>query len=255
MKRLFTCLAIILFAGSKLSAHAADLDSLKQKLQITSDSLKGPIYTEIAGHYMHYDTVLNRHVRYYYQGEALNYTMLALHIYSSNSDSLGMRTCYTNLAKIHRDQRNFSQAKWFILQSNAISRQKHDIPNTITSLIELAAIKSDIKDYKLAVADLNEALKIAVKSKDARSESAVQVGYADLYRHMKDYDKAALAIQKHEAIDDSIRKAEEAKLAVVVKQDSVQIKKQDSVITKKKVYTSNFKRGSKLSSAKHTVSL
>ncbi len=256
MKKLLTCLILILLAGSKLSAYAGDLDSLKQKLQITSDSLKGPIYTQIADHYMHYDTIANRHVRYYYQGEALNYTMLALHIYSGNNDTLGLRTCYNNLSKIHRAQRNFSQAKWFILQSNTISRQKHDVPNIIASLIELSAIKGDIKDYTLAMRDLNEALKIAVKNKDPKNESAVQVGYADLYRHMKDYDKASLAIKRHEEIDDSIRKAEElAKLAIVVKQDSVQIKKQDSIIIKKKVYTSSYKRGSKLSSARHTVSL
>jgi hypothetical protein len=72
---------------------------------------------------------------------------------------------------------------------------------------------------------------------------------------MKNYDKAAVAIKRHEFLDDSIQKAEEAKLAMVNKKDSVQIKKQDSIIVKKKVYTSSFKRGSKLASARHIVSL
>ncbi|CAF1546581.1 unnamed protein product, partial [Didymodactylos carnosus] len=100
--------------------------------------------------------------------------MLALHVYSGMNDSLGQRTCYNNLSKIYRSQHNYSQAKWFILQSNTISRLKHDVPNIIASLIELSAIKSDIKDYTLAMGDLNEALKIAVKNKDPRNESAVQ---------------------------------------------------------------------------------
>jgi len=255
MKKLLTCLIFIVLAGSKLSAYAGDLDSLKQKLQLTSDSLKGPVYNAIAEEYMHYDTVSNRNLRHYYKSEALNYSMLALHVYSSMNDSLGQRTCYNNLSKIYRSQHNYSQAKWFILQSNTISRLKHDVPDIIASLIELSAIKADIKDYTLAMGDLNEALKIAVKNKDPKNESAVQVGYAELYRHMKDYDKAAVAIKRHDFLDDSIRKAEETKLAIINKKDSVQIKKQDSIIVKKKAYTSSFKRGSKLASARHTVSL
>jgi tetratricopeptide (TPR) repeat protein len=255
MKKLLTCLIIILLAISKLSAYAGDLDSLKQKLQLTSDSLKGPIYSQIAAQYLNYDTVVNRNVRHYYQGEALNYTMLALHTYSSYNDSIGQRDSYNVLSKIYRSQHKYIQAKWFILQSNTISRQKHDLPNIIASLIELSAIKGDIKDYTLAMRDLNEALNLSVKSKDPKNESAVQVGYAALYRQMKDYDKASIAITRHEAIDDSIRKAEEDRLAMINKRDSVQIKKQDSVIIKKKVYTSSFKRGSKLSSARRIVSL
>ncbi|WP_184542422.1 hypothetical protein [Mucilaginibacter sp. FT3.2] len=255
MKKLLTCLIFILLAGSKLSAYAGDLDSLKQKLQLTSDSLKGPLYLEIAAQYMHYDTIVNRNLRRYYQMEALNYSMLALHTYSSINDSLGLRSCYNNLSKVYRSQRKYPQAKWFILQSNTISRKKNDLSNIIASLIELSAIKGDIKDYTLAMRDLNEALTIAVKNKDAKNESAVQVGYAGLYRTMKDYDKASLAIKRHEAIDDSIHKAEEDRLALLTKRDSVQIKKRDSIIIKKKVFTSNYKRGSRLSPARHIVSL
>lgn len=256
MKKLLTCLIFILLAGSKLSAYASDLDSLKQKLQLTSDSLKGSVYLEISNQYLQFDTVANRNLRHYYQTEALNYSMLALHNYSGMNDSLGLRACYNNLSKIYRLQRKYVQAKWFILQSNSISRQKHDLPGVIASLIELSAIKGDIKDYTLAMRDLNEALDIAIKNKDPKNESTVQVAYAGLYRTMKDYDKATIAIKRHEAIDDSIiHKAELERLALVNKQDSVQIKKQDSVIVKKKVYTSNYKRGSKLSSARHIVSL
>jgi len=256
MKKLLTCCFFTVLAGFKLSAYAGDLDSLKQKLQLTNDSLKGPIYTQIAAQYLNYDTIANRHVRYYYQSEALNYTMLALHTYSGINDSLGLRTCYNNLSKIYRSQRKYVQAKWFILQSNTISRQKNDVPNIITSLIELSAIKSDIKDYKLAMRDLKEALNLAIKNADPKNESAVQVGFAGLYRHMKDYEKATIAIKRHEFLDDSIlHKAEEDRLALITKKDSVIIKKQVAIIVKKKAYTSSYKRGPKLSSARHTVSL
>ncbi|MGN8069257.1 hypothetical protein [Mucilaginibacter sp. SG564] len=263
MKKLITCLFILL-AGLRLSAQAAgDLDSLKQKLQVTKDSLKGPIYVEIANQYLlKNDTIHSRRFKYYNQTEALNYTMLALHNFSNISDTLGLRTCYNSLAKIYRQQYRYIQAKWFILQSNAISRQKKDVSNIITSLIELSAIKADMKDYKWAMHDLNEALALSVKNKDPQKESAVQVGYAGLYRQMKDFDNAALAIKRHEEIDDSIHQAQIDRLARINTQDSLRIKKQDSIIIKKKVLASSKKtppagkkKPSKTSSVKRIASL
>ncbi len=53
------------------------------------------------------------------------------------------------------------------------------------SLIKLAAIKMDIKDYSLAMGDLNEALKLSVDNHDPRTESKVQLNYALLYNRMK----------------------------------------------------------------------
>jgi tetratricopeptide (TPR) repeat protein len=253
MKKLITCIFILL-AVFQLSAKAGDLDSLKQKLQITKDSLKGPIYIEIANAYLlKNDTISSRRWKYLNQLDALNYTMLALHIYSNYEDTLGLRTCYNNLSKIYRLQRKYIQAKWFILQSNSISRQKNDVPNIITSLIELSAIKGDMEDYKWGMSDLNEALKLSVKSKDPKNESAVQVGYAGLYRQMKEFTKASLAIKRHEEIDDSIHKAALDRLAKINAQDSIQIKKQDSAIAKKKVYTSSNKKLYKAKSAKRVA--
>jgi tetratricopeptide (TPR) repeat protein len=254
MKRLITLL-FILTATLKLSAHASDLDSLKQKLQVTGDSLKGPIYTQIAAYYLNYDTVSTRRMKYYFQTEALNYTMLALHNYSSYNDTLGLRTSFNALAKVYRSQRKFSQAKWFILQSNTISRQIKDTLNIINSLIELAAIKSDIKDYKLSKKDLNDALALSLKTHDPKKESVVQVGYAELYRKMNDYDKAAEAIKRHEFLEDSLNHVTIDSIAKVAAADSMKIKKQDSAIAKKKVYTSNSRRRPMLKYARHITSL
>jgi tetratricopeptide (TPR) repeat protein len=249
MKRLITLL-IITTAAFNLPAHASELDSLKQKLQTTSDSLKGPIYTQIAAQYLGYDTVATRRMKYYFQTEALNYTMLALHSYSAFNDTLGLRTSFNALAKVYRSQRKFSQAKWFILQSNTISRQRNDTLNIIASLIELAAIKSDIKDYKLSMRDLNDALNLTLKTHDPKKESIVQVGFAELYRKMNDYDKAAIAIKRHEFLDDSLNQVTVDSVAQVNVAKTIEIKKKDSILAKKKVYTSNNKRRPMLRSAR-----
>ena len=217
MKKLLI-LTLFILAGVKLQAAASDLDSLKQKLQlITNDSLKAPVYTEIAGLYLKYDTISNRRRKIYYQTEALNYTMMALHLYSRYSDSTGLRISFDNLAKVYSSQRKFSQAKWFILQSNNISRIKNDVPNIIASLVKLSTVKMEIRDYKLAMRDLNEALSLSIANKIPQMEAAVQKNFGFLYNRMDNPAKGAIALKRADTILDSIKAQEAATMAAIDK--------------------------------------
>jgi tetratricopeptide (TPR) repeat protein len=247
MKKLTIIAAILVLSTAKLFA-APLADTLKQQLSIVSDSLKGPIFTQIAAGYLHYDTVKSKSKKLEYQDKALDYTMQALHYYSKYNDTAGLRLSFDNLAKVYHAQKMYTQAKWFILQSNTLSRDKNDVPNIITSLLELASIKTDIEDYSLAMRDLNEALQLSVNNHYARNESAVQESYAMLYTRIKDYSKAAVALKRHNFIDDSIRKSEET--ALIAK-----AKTKDSLLIKKKLNISNNKKLYKTLSSKRMASL
>jgi hypothetical protein len=254
MKKLIT-IVIILSFGSTLSVFATGtdsvkqtlpvvtitLDSLKQQLKLTdNDSLKSGLYTQIAARYLQYDTITNKKTKLAYQNEALSYTLLALHSYSKYNDTTGLITCFNNLSKVYRSQKKYSQAKWFILQSNTLSRIQKNAPNIITSLMELAGIKMDIKDYTLAMRDLDEALKLSSTNHYARAESAVEQNYALLYSRMKNYTKEAIALKRHNFIDDSIRRNEEAQLlAKLNTRDSLQVKKKVNTISYRKPYKGN----------------
>ena len=210
----------------QLPVYASKLDSLKHELKANQyDSLKADLYRQIAAQYLKYDTIVGKKAKTAYQNEALNYTMLALHGYSKYNDTLGMRTCFNYLTKVYRAQKKFSQAKWFILQSNSISRKLNDKANIIISLLELAAIKMDIKDNSLAMRDLNEALKLSVDNHYPSIEAKVQESYAMLYSRTKKYVKEAAALKRRDFLNDSITKAEQALLAKATTQDTVQGKK------------------------------
>jgi tetratricopeptide (TPR) repeat protein len=226
MKIPVTIAAIFLLGIGRLFAAPLDTLSIRGKV------LKAPIYIQIANGYLHYDTITDEDKKLAYQKKAIKYTLLALHYYSRNIDSIGLRTCFNNLAKVYRSQKEYSQAKWFVLQSNAISRAKGDVLGTISSLIDLASIKMDIKDYALATKDLDEALALATKHHFSRAESAVDLRYALLYNQMNNYDKADVALKRHDAINDSIHKREEAILAAKLKAD-------EAFENKKKIYTAN----------------
>jgi hypothetical protein len=230
--------------------RTSQIDSLKQELNsIVDDSLKAPIYTQIASGYSKYDTIGNKKQRHNYQNLAISNTLSAIHYYSKYNDTTGLRVSFDMLAKVYHDQHKYTQAKWFILQSNTLSRAKNDNPNIIASLIELSSIKSDIKDYSLAIRDLNEALAISSKNHYPKQESQVQLHYAMLYNIMKNYAKATIALKRHNAIDDSIKKDEEARMmAKVNMKDSLQL-------MKKKLYTISNKRSYKINSSKRIASL
>ena len=68
---------------------------------------------------------------------------------------------FSELAKIYVQQNKLSEAKWFFLQSNNLSRQQNNDRLTIANLIELATIKSTIGDFALAQQDLDEAQDMA----------------------------------------------------------------------------------------------
>jgi tetratricopeptide (TPR) repeat protein len=253
MKRL-SILIVILFIGLKSSAFTfyadsikiqpvriySTLDSLRQQLEVaTNDTIKADLYNRIAGQYLNYDK-LDSKTKRSYQAQALNYTYSALHLYSSLGDTTGLLSCFNGLAKVYRSQKKYPQAKWFILQSNSLSRAKKDIPNIISSLFVLANIKMEIKDYSLAMRDLDEALKLSRTHHSAKDESNIQQGYVLLYTHLKNYTKADIASKRHDFIEDSLLRGEEKLVAQT--QDSLLLKKKVSPLNKKLTRTSLSKR-------------
>jgi hypothetical protein len=64
---------------------------------------------------------------------------------------------FNELAKIYVQLNKLSEAKWFFLQSNNLSRQQNNDRLTIANLMELASVKQAIGDFALAQQDLDEA--------------------------------------------------------------------------------------------------
>jgi len=212
------------------------LDSLKILLKLKYEYFKAPLYTEIASRYVKFDSVSTENVLEYKENEALKYTMMALHQYNKHEDSTGLRVSFDALAKIYVKQKKYSQAKWFILQSNTISRAKNDTPNIITSLLILSAIKCEIKDYKLAIGDLDEAMQLCIKHHYLKQESEVLKTYALLYSRSNNYAKEAVFLKKRDILEKRIRQSEQDSLiAKVSARNALQKKKTDSLQHKKKV--------------------
>ncbi|MGI4727068.1 MAG: hypothetical protein ACRYGB_00705 [Janthinobacterium lividum] len=85
--------------------------------------------------------------------------------HSARFGPTAMRMQFDSLVNFYLSQNRFSEAKWYLLRSNAISRQQKNYVQIINSLLVLAKIKSDLDDYKQADEDLLEAKSIAVSHK------------------------------------------------------------------------------------------
>ena len=69
---------------------------------------------------------------------------------------------FTTLAELYIKQNRFSEAKWFLLQSNSITRPQADDRHTITNLMDLAMVKANLGDLLQSQQDLDEAHQLAM---------------------------------------------------------------------------------------------
>lgn len=69
---------------------------------------------------------------------------------------------FNELAGLYLQQNRFTEAKWFLLQSNNISRGDNNDKLTIANLVGLATIKAELGDFTQAQQDLTEAHEIAM---------------------------------------------------------------------------------------------
>jgi len=69
---------------------------------------------------------------------------------------------FSDLAALYLQQNRFSEAKWYLLQSNTIAKQAGNARHVLDNLYILADIKNAIGEQPLALTDLQEAHDLAI---------------------------------------------------------------------------------------------
>jgi len=128
--------------------------------------------------------------------QAIANIMKGLHVYSKFRDTAGLVQTFDNLAFVYHLQKKYTQAKWFNLQSNSLSRDGRDTMGIIHSLINLASIKEDIKDFALAKKDLTEALALAKTQPKHNAEINAEKALVIFYAKTGDRKSATLALNR-----------------------------------------------------------
>ncbi|UEG51778.1 hypothetical protein LLH06_12475 [Mucilaginibacter daejeonensis] len=192
-----------------IGATASPLDSLRQRLQVvTDDAEKASLYTQIAGCYLNAVSAPNPYTKRINQENAINYSMLAMKLYSKRDDTTGMVRSYRDLSMAYRNQNKRAQSKWFILQANTLARKQRSPENMAATLNDLANVKMDYKDHNLAKRDLREAHRLALKYNLAAQDSLIRSSYSRLYTFIR----VAPEENVFQGLDETLKKEELANL-------------------------------------------
>lgn len=155
--------------------HYADLAKNAYYKVCRKDSL-GSIYFKIAHIKKKIDSP--KLAEYYILNQALSY-------YRSSDDVEGRLKSFDFLGHLYKDQKRYSQAKWFFLQANNQSRLSNDTAGIVSSLINLGLVKVLIGDLSLAKQDINEAeLIIKSDSSHAPIMKEAKVKHAALFKQL-----------------------------------------------------------------------
>ncbi len=138
--------------------------------------------------------------------QAIDDIMKGLHVYSKFRDTAGLVQTFDNLALVYHLQKKYTQAKWFNLQSNGLSRDGHDTAGIIHSLINLASVKQDIKDFALAKKDLDEALALAKTQHKRDAEINTEKALSVYYTKMGDSKNSVMALNRARFLIDTTAK-------------------------------------------------
>lgn len=106
--------------------------------------------------------------------------------YYKLKDKSGTIKCYDQLALIYQQQKRFSEAKWFYIQSNMLARKINDPLEIVNSLINLAHVKMSIGDHLLALRDIREAEQLSLKHKYNFKLIEIKNDLAELYTKLGD---------------------------------------------------------------------
>ncbi|SDM05446.1 hypothetical protein SAMN05421813_105104 [Daejeonella rubra] len=123
-------------------------------------------------------------------------------------DKSGTMKCYDQLALIYQQQKRFSEAKWFYIQSNMLARKVNDPSGIVNSLVNLAHVKMSIGDHLLALRDIREAEQLSVKHKYNYKLIEIKSDLAELYTKLGDPVAANSAFSEFSVLKDALlRKA------------------------------------------------
>jgi hypothetical protein len=187
----------ILLSALFINVQATSIDSLQKQLDTASNnSVKAQLYTNIADQLIQFNGQKTREITYAEAGKAVDYVLKAIHFNSKLDDTLAIRNNFNCLSSAYFIQHQYTQAKWFALQSLYISRNRRDVPEMINSLMQLASIKVAIKDYKMAEKDFNEAIVLSKYKNDVQRQIDIEKCLATLYDNTN-RSKLALATEKH----------------------------------------------------------
>ena len=119
-------------------------------------------------------------------------------------DKIGTMNCYDQLAEIYQQQKRYSEAKWFYIQSNMVARKINNPAGIVASLINLAHVKMSIGDHQLALRDFREAETLSISNKYTYKLVEIKSDLSHVYNALGNKIAANLALSEYAVLRDAL---------------------------------------------------
>lgn len=200
------------------TALGQNIDSLQKKQDsIQHICAQGDLYTNIADSLIQYSQPKTRVISIADAAKAGDYVVKAIQINKMFNDTIAVRNNFDRLGHAFIMQNKFAEAKWYFLQSNYISRNRHDVPRIISGLLQLADVKTLIKDYALAEKDLHEAIVLTKYSYNVPTQIEAERKLAALYDRMGKLQDAKSTVAHYTLLVANLKKAKAQQMLALQK--------------------------------------
>lgn len=131
---------------------------------------------------------------YYWQGDylnAINNYRLALSVFDSIGDKVGVANIQSNIGVVYFDQSDDDKALDYYLKSLQTSEEVHDTDRIATACVNIGVVYANKpQTYNKALEYLKRALQLSIALKDSEYIGMTTVNIGDVYFKEKDYAQA-----------------------------------------------------------------
>lgn len=181
-------------------------EALKYNLLIMEEALETRNNRYLGEAYLNLASIWTAQKRYKEAESIIMSKALPLFAYKIH-DKFGSIRCYDQLAEIYQQQKRFSEAKWFYIQSNMLARKINSSSGIVNSLVSLGHVKMSIGDHQLALTDFREAEQLSISNKYQFKLVEIKSDLSKVYTVMGNKSAASSALSEFTALKDAILKS------------------------------------------------
>lgn len=128
----------------------------------------------------------------------------ALPLFSSVGNKHGRMLCFTTLGELYSIQKRYSEAKWYLLQADALTDLLNEKQAKVANLLKLAEVKNAIGDHDLALDDYKLAEQLASENNYTDQLAEIKGEIGETYWKMGNYTAANNALKEYTRLRDNI---------------------------------------------------
>lgn len=179
------------------------LEAVKYNQAIVQFAMQGSNNRNLAEAYMNLANLWSSQKKFK-EAEALIMGKLLALTYYKLKDYVATIQCYSQLAQIYQQQRRFSEAKWFYIQSNLLARKINNTSGIVNSLVSLAHVKMSIGDHKLALKDIREAEQLSISNKYSYKLVEIKNDLSRVYAMMGNKSASSSALSEFTVLKNAL---------------------------------------------------